>query len=320
MKLLFTIATNSHLGSAKAMIKSFLDHNDGYLPVICLLDNYDALSDHLKISPETIVCSYNELQSVDVKDMTQRYNPFELSCAMKPFFAAHLLEKYQPSQLVYLDSDIVVFDNLNFDFLFETNAILLTPHCTAPYKDMDLNLLNYGLYNAGFFGVKNDSTSKSFLQWWKKSLVNDCVIDLINGKYVDQIWLNLAPIYFENVHIIKDLGYNVARWNLQQRVISKHQGKYLINGQSPLKFFHYSGYDPVANSFPMDNPYIPEIVSSTTFQNLIGEIKVLLMENDFSSYKLYQPDYGYIPPVEVVPKINTRLVNHLRHYLKKVRK
>ena len=42
--------------------------------------------------------------------------------------------------------------------------------------------------------------------------------------------------------IEKHLGYNVAYWNLHERMLSSNDNHWVINNSTPLQFFHYSGY------------------------------------------------------------------------------
>ncbi|RYZ81228.1 MAG: glycosyl transferase, partial [Moraxellaceae bacterium] len=58
----------------------------------------------------------------------------------------------------------------------------------------------------------------------------------------DQHWADFFPVFFDNVLINKHLGYNVAYWNLHERLCSNINGKWFINETTPLQFFHYSGY------------------------------------------------------------------------------
>ena len=60
--------------------------------------------------------------------------------------------------------------------------------------------------------------------------------------FVDQRWIDLAPSLFD-VHIVRDAGWNVAYWNLAQRPITRFGNRLEAAGR-PLRFFHYSGFDP----------------------------------------------------------------------------
>jgi hypothetical protein len=81
------------------------------------------------------------------------------------------------------------------------------------------------------------------LKWWESKLRKDCIIDLTRGLFVDQLWANLIPAYFDKVSIDKYPGYNMAHWNLHERVLSKTEAGYMVNNQ-PLIFYHFSHYSP----------------------------------------------------------------------------
>lgn len=61
--------------------------------------------------------------------------------------------------------------------------------------------------------------------------------------FTDQRWLDLAPVFFLGIAILRNPGYNVATWNLTHRRAagSLEQG-ITINGE-PLSFYHFSGFD-----------------------------------------------------------------------------
>jgi hypothetical protein len=54
-----------------------------------------------------------------------------------------------------------------------------------------------------------------------------------------------VPAYFDNVLIEKDPGYNMAHWNLHERVLSEKNSIYTVNG-SLLVFFHFSHFNPAS--------------------------------------------------------------------------
>lgn len=125
----------------------------------------------------------------------------------------------------------------------ENNSLFLTPHTLKAYPDeyepQERGLLNTGLYNLGFIGTKRSATTQSFLAWWKDRLRDHCYIDLEKGMFVDQLWVNFAPLYHEDVFVSRHLGLNMAYWNLHERVISNDNEPYVINEKYPLIFFHF---------------------------------------------------------------------------------
>ena len=68
-----------------------------------------------------------------------------------------------------------------------------------------------------------------------------CFVQVDKGLFVDQIWLNYAPLYYDRVFIIRHLGYNIAYWNFHERSIEQMGGRWFVNKKFPLKFFHFSG-------------------------------------------------------------------------------
>ncbi len=48
---------------------------------------------------------------------------------------------------------------------------------------------------------------------------NKAFIDLKKGLFVDQIWINFVPLFFKKVRIFLHHEYNVAYWNLHERMI-----------------------------------------------------------------------------------------------------
>ncbi len=55
--------------------------------------------------------------------------------------------------------------------------------------------------------------------------------------------MDLAPGLIPSLAILRDDGYNVAYWNLSSREVKRDGDTYTVNGR-PLRFFHFSGYDP----------------------------------------------------------------------------
>lgn len=249
MKVAFTVATANYLSQAKTLIDSFLAYNPEYKFYVTLLDKIDGRFDKSIFAPaEIIEVEHLNIEAFD--KMLFSYNIFELSNALKPFVAEKLLHiSDDVKHVLYFDCDIRIYAPfVEVEDLFSNHNILITPHFFTPVPLDGLLLdeasfLNSGIYNGGFFALKKCKSTFDFLAWWKDRMKEFCVVDFTAGLFVDQIWWNFVPLYFDGVHIIRNIGYNVAYWNLHERTLSSDGQKYLINDETPLSFFHFSGYD-----------------------------------------------------------------------------
>ncbi len=188
----------------------------------------------------------------------------KLCWASKSLFAALLLERALCARVLYFDSDIHVFADIRFLFeALDAHAILLTPHWRPIDPEIDAHQfhcnLRDGLYNAGFIGASRAGVAA--LRWWHRMCLYRCEKDSAAGLYDDQRYLDLLPIYFENVHVLRHPGCNVAEWNRRQLRRSEEGGQIFIEGagegggpRGPLVFAHFtdltmdsidSGEDPL---------------------------------------------------------------------------
>lgn len=246
-KIIFTTCTAAYLAQAKSLGDSIVQTNPGYKLFIGLVDKINDRFDPAAFLPHEII----EVETITVPpfdDMKSRYSLLELSCALKPWFALYFIKKFSARQIIYMDTDILVTSSLQFleDELTQ-HSIILTPHILSPLpgdgkRPQETAILKTGIYNAGFFGVRNDENGNAFLKWWRDILIDHCYEDGKMGLSSDQSWLNFVPVFFKNVDIIRHPGCNVAYWNLHERQVEKRVGSYFVNKGFPLLFFHFSGY------------------------------------------------------------------------------
>ena len=72
----------------------------------------------------------------------------------------------------------------------------------------ETNILQSGTYNLGFIALCKGETTNKLLMWWMQKLYLNCIIDIPNGLFVDQKWIDLVPAYFEDVYILHDLHHS----------------------------------------------------------------------------------------------------------------
>ena len=190
----------------------------------------------------------DELGIPHLRQLCFRYTRQQLSIVLKPYLLRHLLAR-GVGAAVFLDADIIVLDSL--EPLFDetaAHAVALTPHLLTPLSAVhrsarELNILQSGVYNGGFIGVSPRDPAREFLAWWADRLHTHCRHDISAGMHYDQRWLDLVPALFDDVHVVRDAGCNVAHWNLPERDLQRSAGGLRI-GTGPCRFFHFSGFEP----------------------------------------------------------------------------
>jgi len=137
--------------------------------------------------------------------------------------------------------------------LFETldnYNMVLTPHILTS-SDSNQNVpqessfLATGIFNLGFIAIKRSEETLRFLNWWKEKLLYQGYARHESHLFFDQKWINFAPVFFESVYVEKHRGYNMAPWNLHERVLSKKNEIFFVNEIVPLVFYHFSSYKTV---------------------------------------------------------------------------
>ncbi len=237
-----TIVSLNYLPYARVLAQSFITHHPGMEFYVLLVDRVPGDMD-LAGEQFTVVC-VEDLGIPEFKSIAFKYDILELNTNVKPTFLKYLL-KQGIDQIVYLDPDILIYHKLDpvFDAL-QLHPIVLIPHCLSPAQDggaSDLILLGGGVFNLGFVGVSNTSEGERFLSWWEERCLHLAFNEPRAFMFVDQKWANLVPCYFESSAILRHEGCNVAYWNLHEREISQSKTNWVVNGQRPLIFYHFSG-------------------------------------------------------------------------------
>ena len=255
MTLAFTICSVNYLAQARTLGDSLRQTNPDWQFVIGLVDDLKTANLPANLLPTYPMLEVAALGIPDFAGMCARYDITELNTAVKPFFIDYFFQSQpgpdRPNSVIYFDPDIIVFQPLTrLENALKTNSLVLTPHTIAPTPDWETpneqHHLNTGIFNLGFIGLRNDDTARRFVSWWQQRLAYECRIDLCEGLFVDQQWVNFAPIYYDNVLIEKHIGYNVAYWNIHERTLTQQGGTWQVQATDgntvPLQFFHYSGY------------------------------------------------------------------------------
>lgn len=250
MTIAFTLCSVNYFAQAFTLGKSLRETNPDIKYVIGLVDKLSTKQIDYSLIPDFELLEVDKIEIEDFTSLCDRYDITELNTAVKPFYFKYFYDKFpEAKNVIYFDPDIIVFQPLN-ELLAELEKynIVLTPHITTPYNDdkwqNEEDVVNTGVYNLGFIATSRSAETLKFINWWSDKLRDGAYIDLCNGLFTDQHWVEFAPAFFEGVQINKYLGYNVAYWNLHERFVSLEDNIWLINNEYPIRFFHYSGYSP----------------------------------------------------------------------------
>tara|TARA_R110002012_G_scaffold78049_2_gene199000 strand:+ start:121567 stop:122400 length:834 start_codon:yes stop_codon:yes gene_type:complete len=213
--------------------------------VVLVVDSTGPFEEYRIKFPNTSFICLDEIANDKVAEriLVKYKNDLDLlRWTLKPVLLKYLLLHY--SKVIYVDSDLFFFGDYNFLFGYlDDSSIILTPHWRASrLRDDRKNFyLNFeeGLYNAGFIGVNRNSMPA--LDFWAESCLDSCTRNSFRGQLHDQSYLNLFPIFFDKVQIVKHRGCNVANWNILEckRTLSA-SGTVVINDEFPIVFIHFT--------------------------------------------------------------------------------
>ena len=294
MILVFTVCSNNYLAQAVILGKSLLIHNPNYKFKIGLVDKKNTQIDYSEIPFEIV--EVGEIDIPDFPDMILRYDIVELNTSVKPSYFKYFFNSADVDAIIYLDPDIQVFAPFNdLEKELVNSDIIITPHFCSPLNDdkwqAEEDFLNSGLYNLGFIAIKNTINGNKMLNWWAERLRTKAYIDFKRGLFTDQIWINFVPLFFEKVKIFFNVGYNVAYWNLHERLINIQNGNYYVNEKQPLIFYHFASFRPLN----------PDMISTGqrrfTFEErpdivpLFKNYYKLVFQNNYKNYANYECYY-----------------------------
>jgi glycosyltransferase involved in cell wall biosynthesis len=242
-----TIIARNYLAQARVLARSFNEiHPDGNCTVLVI----DDPSGYIDAAAEPFeLLTIHDIGLPDAERMAAFYDIMEFSTAVKPWLLRTLLDRPGVESVSYLDPDIQVFSSLEkIEEEAIRHGIVLTPHFTLPLprdgkKPSEEDILLSGAYNLGFIGLGNGKVADELLDWWSERLESDCLNNPAEGYFVDQRWIDLAPSFWPDLFLLRETTYNIAYWNLPTRRLEIDGDGYTVDGD-PLRFFHFSGYDP----------------------------------------------------------------------------
>jgi hypothetical protein len=308
-----TVVAKNYLPFARVLAGSFRERHPDIPFFVVLADEVDGHFDPAR--EPFVMLSLRDLNIPQLGRFCFHYSRQSLVVATKSFLLDYLLSQGF-SSAIFLDADILILGNLDALFaIVQKHSIVLTPHLLAPLtgpgrEARELNILLSGTYNGGFIGVSESASARAFLSWWQDRLYEHCHHAVAGGMHYDQHWLDLVPVYFEDVHILRDPTYNVAYWGLPERNAQVPENLSPADIQ-PCRFFHFSGFDP--EQPPAVTRYSPRLtmgnVGPAVF--LFDHYAKLLNAAGYPEAKSWPYAYNYFDNGLRIPRVARHLFQNL---------
>jgi hypothetical protein len=299
-----TIVSANYIAYARVLAESVALHHPEADFKVLLVDRPTAIVKDAVRESGLDVRYAEELGLPDFESLAFKFDLVELNTALKPTFLLSLISGSY-SKVVYLDPDIQLFAPiLPVTDCLAHSDVVLTPHANAPALDgarpSDIDFLRNGVFNLGFVAIRDTVEARALLEWWQERCLSYGFNDLGMGLFVDQKWMDLAPIYFDGVRVLKHPGCNVAYWNLHERQLSQTSLGLTVNGH-PLCFFHFSGVRA-------DRPHVlsrhqnrHSLESHPLLGRLVSDYCAALHRMSHESYNRISYTYGQFDNGVVVP-------------------
>lgn len=251
---IYSSSAPNYLAKVRALFESVREHcPEARLHWLVADEPHDDLRINLDDEPFDSLIFATDLEIGRDRRWLFQHSIVELSTAVKPAAGLRILEQPDCDAVLYLDPDIVLFSPLD-DLLEEllNKTMVLTPHQLQPEKDSravfhEIDSLRYGVFNLGFVGVRKCPEGIRFFKWWRDRCQLNCEANWESGVFTDQKWVNFAPIFFDDVSILRNPRFNVAPWNISQRALSgTFDEGFKVDGH-PLGFYHFTGLDSGAH-------------------------------------------------------------------------
>ncbi len=314
-QIIFTLCSNNYLAHAAALGDSILKFDPDTTFIIGLVDQKDPMIDYGQFSDFELIPCFT-LGYAEFDDMLTRYNIIEFNTAVKPFYFEYLFRtRREVERIYYIDPDILFYQSPEFLQKEWTPgaSIQLTPnllHLPDHLVRGELASLKHGYNNLGYVGMQRSSETDRIISWWKARLTTHCKLDKCRGIFVDQKWMDLAPLFFQGIVSVKHPGWNMAWWNLTERRLGKNEVGYFVNQiDTPLVFFHFSGFKPGAVT--MTERILSaefDMESEGALRELFDDYERRLMENGYREFSRRKPLLKFkVPPNELKHRIGRKL-------------
>ncbi len=276
-----TVITENYLPLAEVLHQSLLQQQPGTRLIILVADRPEAPQ-----KGNSDILGLNDLVNApffqDIEKKYSQSNKDVFRWALKPVLLGHLLQSGH-EKVAYVDPDLFFTGDFSFiETILNDASVVLTPH----WADLDLrrnddsifSVLRNGIFNAGFIAAGRNGLPA--IQWWAGMCHFKMEKKKELGLYDDQRYLDLMQVQFQDVHILRHQGCNLAAWNIHSCKRKIRNGQLLINGQYHPVFIHFTR-DTINNILEKNDellrPYLDDYMKQLSAKgfDLPGSLKTV---------------------------------------------
>lgn len=155
---------------------------------------------------------------------------------------------------IFVDGDTYTYSPYtDLQNVTESHDIVVIPHITQPLPEdsffpQNRTISFAGNYNTGVWSASIKGLD--FLEWWRNQTSLYPITQPEVGIIAEQGWLRFANDFCNNAKVFRHPGYNVAYWNIKQRLLEIKNNQYYINNER-LSVIHFSGLKKELNPSQM---------------------------------------------------------------------
>lgn len=227
-KAICFIFDKNYLHQGRHAILSARQHNPDHT-IVLLIDEYTG----------------SDLADIEVlpKDIGLENNEHWLTIG-RVSIVEHVLDKLNFDTAIFVDGDTYTYNSYeDLQNVANKHSVVVIPHLTRPLPNDDKFPQNRiislsGNYNTGVWAASK--TGLPFIRWWIEQTSLFPITRPDAGLVNEQGWLRFAGDFDDNTKIFRHPGFNVAYWNIKQRLVEKKDGEILIDNHK-LSIIHFSG-------------------------------------------------------------------------------
>ncbi|WP_298344863.1 glycosyltransferase [Ferrimicrobium sp.] len=242
-----TVATGATLPGAMALAKSLAESNPEVEMTIVrvdLLHQEEPLADDGSHQLLHVVgLDTLPIDDVLLFELTTVLSIEELGVVLRPWALALVLAGGARTAL-YLSPDSYVGGRLDDLFaLADRHGMVVTPRFhSLPQRDgllpTEEQILVDGFLEEGFLAISRRRAA--MLGSWQTRSLADFLSGAPEWPLGGRRWLDVL-VHTSDAHVLSDVGYALAHWNLHERRITRSGERYLVNGL-PLRTLRFRGY------------------------------------------------------------------------------